>query len=283
VAYIKIGKYWLYARYLMSIGINDVSSTILQKSFELSSSEATKSIIKLSAGKQTTAIEDAAKLMISEGLESQKRGSMEASENVQEGMNMLSMADSGLSSISDNLQQIKELHLKKQNGTMNDEDKSAIDDQIGALTSEIDRVSKTTSFNKKNLLDGSNSDLTLQIGANSGDKDNTANVGSSLGDASSKALNLDASSPDFSKNLDKALDSVTQRRSQIGALSNTLESTVNSLFTKTENLAASQSTLTDTDVATEASHLTQNQILQKSSLSLMAQANQTPAIAAILV
>jgi len=264
----------------MSSGINEVSSLILQNSLSVSSKEIETSMIKLSAGKQSSAIEDAAKLMISEGLESQARGAEEASENVQEGMNMLSTADSGLSSISDNLQKIKDLNLQKENGTLNADDKRAIDDQISAMTDEIDRVANTTTFNNKNLLDGSSSDTTLQVGANS---DNTKNVGSPLQSSSVKALILDTSSPDFSKNVDDAIDTVNQRRSQIGALNNSLESTVNSLYTKNENLAASQSTLIDTDVAAEVSKLTQNQILQNASVSLLSQANQMPAIATILI
>jgi len=267
----------------MSFEINDISSSILQRNLATSSKDIKISFAKLAHGKQSSAVENAASLVISEQMEAQKRGSQEALENALTGMNMLQTADSGLNSINENLQRIRELKIQSENGTLSDRDKEAINQEISSLTSEIDRIAKTTSFNKINLLDGSSMDLEIQVGANSDPETNSKQVGNPLDSATTESLGLDPNSPDFLKQLDNAIKEVLSRRSEIGALNNGLESTINSLYVRQENLNASQSRIQDTDIALEISKLTQNQILQNASVSLMSQANQTPAIIKLLV
>lgn len=269
----------------MSFEINETSSSILQRSLAASTKNLQASMLKLSYGQKQSSIEDAANLIISEEMEAQRRGSMQAVENAQTGMNMLSTAESGLSTINDNLQKIRELSIQRANDTYSDEDKAAMDQEISALTAEIDRTAKTTSFNKQALLDGSSSDVNLQIGANSDKETNTINFkGAFDGGVSSSDLNIGSpDDPDFLKNIDNALNDVNSRRSDIGATYNRLDGIVNSLYVQNENITAAQSRIRDVDVATEVSKLTQNQILQSSSATLLAQANQSASIASILL
>ena len=84
-------------------------------------------------------------------------------------------------------------------------------------------------------------------------------------------------------NLDKAIDDITSRKSQIGSVQNRLESALDTLTTQYENLSSAKSIITDADIASEASNFTQQQILQQVSTSLLAQANQAPSIALSLV
>lgn len=274
---------------------NNISSSILQKNLALSQSEVEKSIIKISSGKKISAVEDAANLVLAQTLEAQSRGSEVAIENSQTGMNMLQTADSGLESINENMQRIRELSLQAANGTYSDADKKAIKDEIGQLTDEINRVAKSTSFNKQALLDGSSSDMVLQTGANADEDQNSLNIGDALKSAKSDDLGLISSNDiesslndpsDFANyldTLDNAIQDVTSQRSDIGAYQNRIESNINSLYVTRENLVASQSRITDTDVAAEMSRLTQQQILSSASASLQAQANQIPAIAMTLI
>ncbi len=267
----------------MSFEINEVTSLILQNSLKSATEEAEKSMVRLSHGKQVQAMENAANMMIAEGMESQRRGSRQAIENAQTGMNMLSTAESGLSGINDNLQRVRELAVQRENGTLSNADRSAIDSEIDALTEEIDRVAKSTSYGDQKLLDGSSGEVTLQVGPNSEAETNSVKIGDALSSVSSTDLGLDKTSPGFLSQIDNALDSINSKRSDIGAMSNRLESTIDSLYVQNENLTASQSRIIDVDVAEETSKLTQSQILQNSSASLLAQANQSPSIASLLL
>jgi len=267
----------------MSFEIGDVSSMIVQRSLTSATKNVEASMVKLSYGKQMTAMENAANLIISESLESQRRGSMQAIQNAQDGLNMLSTAEAGLSSTSENLQRVRELTIQRENETYNENDRAAIDSEINVLMEEIDRVSAATSYNDINLLDGSSGDVSLQIGANSEEATNVLNVSGVLKSSSSSDLDLDPSANDFLDKIDAAISEVSGRRSDIGAAQNRLESAIDSLYVQNENITASQSRIIDTDIATEVSKLTQNQILQEASVSLLAQANQSASIASILL
>ena len=85
------------------------------------------------------------------------------------------------------------------------------------------------------------------------------------------------------QNMDNAINSITARKSAIGSTENRLSSALATLTTQYENLSSSKSVITDADIASEASTYTQNQILQQISVSLLAQANQAPAIATSLI
>ena len=83
--------------------------------------------------------------------------------------------------------------------------------------------------------------------------------------------------------LDNAIDDLTARKSSIGSFQNRLDSALNTLSTQYSNLTSAKSIITDSDIASEASNFTQNQILQQVSTSLLAQANQAPSIALSLI
>lgn len=270
---------------IMSYEINETTSMILQRSLASATKSLEASMIKISYGKQVSAVEDAANLIISEEMEAKRRGSQQAIENAQTGMNMLATAEAGLGQVGENLQRIKELSIQRENGTYSDEDRAAIDKEISQLTQEIDRVTESTSFNDIKLLNGESSDVTLQIGADSEAGVNTLNVGEALG-SGLKASDMgidDPTSPDFMVNIDNAIKDISSRRANIGASMNRLDSAISNLSVQNENLTAAQSRIIDTDVAAEVSNLTKSQILQNSSASLMSQANQSASIASILL
>jgi|GEM_PF-2332123 len=261
---------------------NDANASIIQRSLNAANKEAIKSIEKIAYGKKMNSIQDAAGSIIADQLEIQARCSQEASVNVQTGANVLQTAESDLGSITENLQRMRELTLRASNGTNGDKELDAIKSEISSLSSEIDRVSKTSSFSKMNLLDGSNADLALQVGANSDSKNNSMHIGSALESASANSLgiptgkNLDQalSSSQMLDSIDKALSTVNDRRSSIGAMRNTLTSTFENLQNTNANLTAAESRIRDTDVAKESSNLVKSQILQNASGSLLAHANQ---------
>ena len=121
-----------------------------------------KSTEKLSSGyKINRAADDAAGLAISEKMRKQIRGLTQASSNAQDGISAVQTAEGALTEVHDMLQRMNELAVKAANGTNSESDRSAIQDEIDQLSTEIDRVSTTTKFNETYLLKGVNSDGTV--------------------------------------------------------------------------------------------------------------------------
>ena len=128
-----------------------------------------KSSEKLSSGYRINrAGDDAAGLTISEKMRSQIRGLDKASTNAQDGVSLIQSAEGALNQSHSILQRMNELAVQGANDTNQSIDRDAINQELEALTDELDRISKTTQFNKQNLLDGSFSNKKLQVGANAG-------------------------------------------------------------------------------------------------------------------
>ena len=130
-----------------------------------------KSSEKLSSGYRINrAGDDAAGLKISEKMRSQIRGLDKASDNAQDGISLIQTAEGALNEAHSILQRMNELAVQGANDTNQSIDRDAINDELEALTTELDRISQTTQFNKQNLLDGTFSDKKLQVGANTDQK-----------------------------------------------------------------------------------------------------------------
>jgi flagellin len=255
-----------------------------------------KSLERLSSGfRINKASDDAAGLQISETLRSQIRGSDKAIDNVQDGINVLNTADGAFGTVTNSLQRVRELLVQGANDTLSATQRSSIGSEVKQLVSDITRVSKATQFNGKNLLDGSQTTFSIQVGANSTGSTNTINIASAastnpFGSVGGSALGLGSSGGllAFASNVsaraaisrvDTALATVNGRRAAIGALTNRLESTSNNLSIAVENFSASESRIRNVDVAKESANLTRNQILQQASATILAQANQAPQLA----
>ena len=130
-----------------------------------------KSSEKLSSGYRINrAGDDAAGLKISEKMRSQIRGLDKASSNAQDGISLIQTAEGALGEAHSILQRMNELAVQGANDTNQSIDRDAINQELEALTTELDRISETTQFNKQNLLDGSFTDKKLQVGANTNQK-----------------------------------------------------------------------------------------------------------------
>jgi len=282
----------------MSIVVNtNVSSILVQRSLQTSTGSIQESLEKLSSGyKINKAADDAAGLTISEGLKAQARGAKTAADNAQSGINLLQTAEGDLAIIQDNLQRIRDLTVQAANGTNGSAERTAIQAEVDQRVTEINRLAQSSQFNNINLLDGSNTEIALQIGANAGSL-NVITIGASgtspLASAQTSDLGIETAlatafgsagaASSFISEIDDAISEVSSRRSTIGSLQNRLESAIQSLNVQFENMSASESRIRDVDVASEAANLTRNQILQQSAATLLAQANQSPSIALSLI
>jgi flagellin len=240
-----------------------------------------KNTEKLSSGYQINrAADDAAGLTISEKMRSQIRGLTQASKNAQDGISCVQTAEGALGEVEDMLQRMNELAVKSANGTNTSHDRMAIQQEVNALRSEIDRVSTSTNFNTQYLLNGSfAAGKSIQVGAYSG-TDVQIKISIRKMDTTGLGVNgLTVSTEDGAKaaitNITAAIGNISEQRSKLGAVQNRLEHTIKNLDNVVENTTAAESSIRDTDMASMMVEFTKNNILAQAGQSMLAQANQS--------
>lgn len=154
----------------MSQVINtNVQSLNAQRNLSTSGGSLATSLQRLSSGLRiNSAKDDAAGLAISERFTAQIRGLDQARRNANDGISLAQTAEGALQSSGDILQRIRELAVQSSNATNSASDRQALNAEVNQLTSELDRIAKTTEFNGSKLLDGSFGSATFQVGANAG-------------------------------------------------------------------------------------------------------------------
>ncbi|MBU1137444.1 MAG: flagellin [Proteobacteria bacterium] len=154
----------------MALTINtNVASLNAQRNLGTSQSNLNKSMQRLSSGLRiNSAKDDAAGLAISDRMTSQIRGLNQASRNANDGISLAQTAEGALQESTNILQRIRELAVQSANDTNSASDRSSLNDEVSQLVNELDRISETTSFNGKKLLDGTMDNATFQVGANAG-------------------------------------------------------------------------------------------------------------------
>ena len=241
-----------------------------------------KSTEKLSSGyKINRAADDAAGLSISEKMRNQIRGLNKASDNAQDGISLVQTAEGALNEVHSMLQRMSELAVQASNGTNATQDRTALDNEVQQLKTEIERVGTTTQFNKMDILTGefsSNNEKTLQVGANQDQVITiaisalTSTVGSAL-DGKVKVGTASAAQSSITI-IQNSITNLSALRSKLGALQNRLEHTVANLDNISENTQSAESRIRDTDMAEEMVQYSKNNILQQAGQSMLAQANQ---------
>lgn len=253
----------------------------------MNTTAAGKSMEKLSSGLRINrAGDDAAGLSISEKMRGQIRGLDQASRNSADGISLIQTAEGALQETQSILQRMRELSVQAANDTNVTADRDAIQSELTSLTSEIDRIAKTTQFNEKNLLNGSldtaTSGAVLQIGAN---KDDNLKLTINISNMSAESLGITAASVKVSSNsfatesisiINNAIKTVSAQRSSLGANQNRLEHTIANLDNASENLTAAESRVRDVDMAKEMMSFSKNNILNQAAQAMLAQANQQP-------
>lgn len=241
-----------------------------------------KSTEKLSSGyKINRAADDAAGLSISEKMRNQIRGLNKASDNAQDGISLVQTAEGALNEVHSMLQRMSELAVQAANGTNATTDRTALNDEVQQLKTEIQRVGSTTQFNKMNILDGGFSAGTkkaLQVGANANQTISIAIsalksvVGSSLID--DLKIGTATNAQNAITTVQSSIEKLSTLRSKLGAVQNRLEHTVANLDNISENTQSAESRIRDTDMAEEMVQYSKNNILQQAGQSMLAQANQ---------
>ena len=275
----------------MALTINtNVQSLNAQRNLGKSQGSLAKSMQRLSSGLRiNSAKDDAAGLAISDRMTAQIRGMNQAARNANDGISLAQTAEGALGEVTNMLQRMRELAVQSANGSNTTADRTALDSEFGALSTEIDRIASTTQFNGKTLLDGSMaSGVTFQIGANAG-QTISVTVGDSnvaalaSGNLATVAIATASGAQSSITVLDQAINDVDTIRGELGAVQNRFESTIANLNNVSENLSAARSRILDADIAQETSNMTKMNILQQAGVSILSQANQTPQLALSLL
>ena len=237
-----------------------------------------KSSEKLSSGyKINRAADDAAGLTISEKMRSQVRGLNKASDNAQDGVSLIQVAEGALSETHSILQRMNELATQAANDTNTTADRTAVQQEINQLASEITRIASTTQFNTMNLIDGNFTGKKLQVGSLCGQAitiDISDMSATGLGVSGLVVSSFSAAGKSMSAAQD-AISYVSAMRSKLGALQNRLEHTIANLDNISENTSSAESRIRDTDMAEEMVEYSKNNILAQAGQSMLAQANQS--------
>jgi len=264
---------------------NNLAGVNAQKQLNKTDAAREKSLEKLSSGLRiASAADDSAGLAISDRMNAQLQALNQAVRNAEDGVSLTQTADAALDATSSILQRMRELSVQASSDTLSASDRGAVQREAADLTTELDRIGSTTSFNGKNLLDGSFS-ASIQVG---GGGDQTVDV--EIGDARPSALgvsSLDLSSADGAMSaiasIDKALGQVDKMRTDVGAAQGRFQATISNIQSVAENTSASLSRIRDVDVAMEVARSTRLDILQRSDVAVMAQASRMPQAALSLL
>ncbi|HEY7776403.1 MAG TPA: hypothetical protein VIC02_07655, partial [Kineobactrum sp.] len=149
---------------------SNILSLTAQRNLDKSQGALATSLERLSSGLRiNSAKDDAAGLAISERFSTQIRGLNQAIRNANDGISLSQTAEGALGEVSSNLQRIRELAVQSVNATNSDTDRATLDQEVQQRLQEIDRIASQTSFNGRNVLDGSFGSALFQVGANVGE------------------------------------------------------------------------------------------------------------------
>lgn len=285
----------------MPITINsNIASLKAQRTLGVSSEALTKTYERLSSGQRINrASDDAAGLAIADSLKASQRVAGVAVRNANDGISTIAIADGALANIGSVLSRLAELAEQSANGVYSTSQRSALQNEFIALSSEIERIAVTTTFNGVTLLSGS-SQIVLQVGFNaqstaqitlSGVQGTLAALGLAGNNSSSLTFSINAATADEAQSaarlaldgVNGAINSLAVQRGNLGATESRLTVAINNLSVARENFAAAESRIRDVDVATEAAELTRLNILQQAGAAVLSQANQQPQLALSLL
>ncbi len=270
----------------MGLRINtNVAALNTARILRQSTQDLNQTLERLSSGLRINrAADDAAGLAIAEGFRSVVIGARVAQRNAQDGISLVQTAEGALSETTNILQRVRELAVQASNGTQSTQNRAALNTEVQQLLAQIDDIALDTQFNGLAVLSSSQT-VTLQSGANPSQTLNVVVQGAKTGDLGISTVAISSTQLAVSaiSTIDKALQSVSTLRSNLGAYQNRLEFTINTLSIQEENAAASESMIRDADIARETIMFTKNQILVSAGTSVLAQANVVPQTALTLL
>ena len=240
------------------------------------------SMLRLSTGKRINgAIDDAAGLQISQRHEAEIRGFKQATRNAADSQALLATAEGAMAEITNILQRMREIAVASASGTNSTADRTALQSEVTALETEIDRIKDDTTWAGKSLLNASentNGSFVFHVGPDASDTTRHTiptfvQTGTAIGLAADETVSTQAKARAYITAIDQALSNVSVEREQAGAVMNRLDFTMANLSNMATNLALAKGRIEDADFAAESANLARTQVLQQASMAMLAQAN----------
>ncbi len=270
----------------MALRINtNTNALAIQRSLTITNRRLGQSLERLSSGFRINhASDDAAGFAVANSFKAKISSLRVAYQNAGESNSMLQVADGAYNEIHNILIRMKDLSTQAAGGQITNDNRDLLNTEFSQLQSELDRIAQTSKYNGVTLVystsSGQASSFTFQIGATNQSYDQL-NV--SLNAVSTAALSVNdlsigttGSATAAMDAIDTALTSVNTYMSKLGAYQNRLQHTMDNLNIMIENYSASESAIRDVDMAAEVTQFTKSQILQKSGMAMLAQANAAP-------
>ena len=255
----------------------NVNALFSQNALKVNSRNLTSAMEQLSTGSRiNSAKDDAAGLAIGNIMTSNIRGLSQAVRNANDGISMAQTAEGAMIEQTNMLQRMRELAVQSSNSTNSDKQREYLQSEYSSLQVEITRIASNTTWNQAGLFGVS---LVYQAGMSSGQ---TISVQIASMDSTSLGLVAANTVSTFAKSqaaiglVDSAIDIVNAARSTMGGIMNQMSYSADNMVNISTNIAASRSTVMDTDYATASSQLSRTQIIQQAATAMLAQANQQP-------
>ena len=300
----------------MALTINtNLSSMLVQSNLAKSTTQLNQAIERMTTGyKINHASDNAAGYSIARNWEAQLGSLDVAADNAATGADMLATLEDTYALVSTHVQRVRDLTEQASNGTYGEQSLQAIKSEIAARLEEINRIAANCEYNGIHMMDGDDAKaetgIDIQVGIDGDDTKSKIHLNKELfaggdvehlftltgehaytptgADASEivdklasdcAGLTDGVSAGSMLGCIDDVISKISSRITTLGAAQNRIESAVTSIGVQAENITSSLSTLRDADVATESSNYIKAQILQQASATLLATANQSPAIA----
>ena len=264
---------------------------VSQNNLQKSQSALGAAVDRLSSGlRLNRAQDDSAGLAIPQRLMEQVRGISPVAGDANNAISLTQVAEGSLGQVSDTLQRMRDLANQSANGSNSDADRQSLQQEFGKLSDAIDRIAKETQYNGQNLLDGSFTGATFQVG------ENNISIGA-IADTRTAALGRVTSATATAENrqgvaglditteagaleardrIDAAITSVVDSRSRLGASTNRIQVSISNLNNSSTNLGTANSRIRDADVAEESSNLTSLMMRSQAGAAILAQSNAMP-------
>ena len=244
-----------------------------------------EAMTRLSTGKRiNSAKDDPAALQVAIRMEGEINGLTAALKNASDAQSVVDTGEAALNEVHTLLLRMRELAVSASSDTATDADRAALNTEVSALETEIDRIGSTTTWGGIQLLDGTYSDdapIVFQIGPRSGNTlsfslgyvaaTSVANAQGTLGLTSSVTSRVVASA--YIDVIDGAISTISSRRGSFGAVSNRLDSTIANLTNMKAKIEAAKGQVVDADFAVETAKLARAQILMQAATAMLSQAN----------
>lgn len=228
------------------------------------------------------AADDAAGLALSKDFEMNIRSAGQANRNANDAISVIQIAEGSFNEMNTIVVRLRELAMQSSSDTIGNDERRVIESEAKHLRAEIERISQSTRWGSKHLLNGEGQSYEFQVGYQADGATNRIKV--DFKDVDTRIATLGIDGLDFSTKegsrssltkLDRAQNSLSARRTTLGSLQNRMVSCQENLMTATQNMESSKSTISDTDIAKATTDVTKGQITLQAGVAVVSQANQS--------